>query len=146
MTDRCPYCGERVPSYSLNCPRCFRPIPREEDKKKGNTAWEGVPDSRAPAVQTYNKYIVMFLAFIPSLFGLMGLAQMYQRHFEKGFKFLAVGLVLFIIIVACSYAIFNGGFVAFLSVGFLFIAGVAFVVTYVIQAFDAYARTIFNLR
>ena len=143
MSDRCPYCGERVPSYSLNCPKCYRPIPRDEKNEKSK-AWEGVPDDRAPAVKTYNKYIVLFLALIPSLFGIMGLAQMYQGNLRKGLKFLGVGLVLFILVVLSMYAIFNGGWVGLFSVGFLFIAGGAFVVTYIVQAFDAYARTVFR--
>ncbi len=144
MSDRCPYCGELVPSYSLNCPKCYRAIPRDE-KRQDQKAWEGVPDSRAPSVKTYNKCVVLFLALIPSLFGFMGLAQMYQGRFQRGIKFLVAGLILFTIIVLCSYAIFHGGFLAFLSIGFLFIGGVAFVICYVVQAFDAYARTIFRM-
>lgn len=143
MTKKCPYCGEHLPDNSLNCPRCFRSIPRDDMKQK---AWEGVPDDRAPAVKTYNKYIVLILALIPSLFGIMGMAQIYQGYVKKGLKFLAVGLPLFLIVILCFYALLNGGLVAFLGVGALLIFGAAFVITYIVQALDAYARTIVGLR
>ena len=94
--------------------------------------------------EEYNKAIVLILALIPSLFGIMGMAQIYQGRARKGLKFLSIGLPLFLLMCLCGYGVFNGGWPAIFLVGFFFIIGCAFMITYLIQAFDAYSRTIFS--
>ena len=145
MTKKCPYCGEHLPDNSLNCPKCYHEIPRE-DKSTGktDTAWQGVPDSRAPSVKKYSKALVLILALIPAAFGIMGMAQIYEGRTKKGLKFLCVGLPIFIIMCLCGAAVFNGGWGAILFVGLFFISGIAFIITYIVQALDAYARTLFK--
>ncbi|MBP5394575.1 MAG: hypothetical protein J6Y18_01535 [Candidatus Methanomethylophilaceae archaeon] len=62
MSDRrCPYCGERVPSFTDNCPNCYRSIPREEKQE----TYRIIDDDRAPSVRRVNRRMVAFLAFIP---------------------------------------------------------------------------------
>ena len=76
MGDRkCPYCGERVPSFSVNCPNCYRSLPGEERQQE---TYRIIDDDRAPSVYRVDRRVVAFLAFIPAVFGLFGLGQMYH--------------------------------------------------------------------
>ncbi len=142
MSRKCPYCGEEVPSYSLNCPKCYKSIPREEFKVKEDIRTESIPNDRAPSVQVFNRRTVMFLALIPAAIGLMGLGQMYEREYSKGVKFLVAGIILFSAIVALivNFDSFGGG--KFLAVALAIFLFILFIGTYVVQAFDAIVRSL----
>ena len=144
MTRKCPYCGEPVPSYSINCPRCYRSIPRGEESKKKEEY--RVPDDRAPSVFTVNRKIVILLALIPAAFGLMGLGQFYEREYRKGLTFLIPGLLMFIMIVTLLTNFSSYGAAAFLAVGGVIFLLILYIVLYVIQAFDAAVRSLFPVR
>ena len=83
MSRKCPYCGEPVPSFSINCPKCYKTIPREEPKAKEQPKSERIPNDRAPSVQVFNSKLVMFLALIPAAVGLMGMGQIYMKEYGK---------------------------------------------------------------
>ena len=142
MSRRCPYCGEAVPSYSLNCPKCYKSIPRDEPKDKEDIKKGPIPNDRAPSVQVFDRRIVMLLALIPAAIGLMGLGQMYEREYVKGVRFLVVGMFLFASIVALItyYDSFGSG--KFLAVALTIFLFILFIGTYVVQAFDAIVRSL----
>ncbi len=143
MSRKCPYCGEHVPSYSLNCPKCYKSIPREEFKIEDDIRSEQIPRDRAPSVQTFDRRIVLVLALIPAAIGLMGMAQMYEREYKKGAIFLIAGLMLFIpmISIIVNLDSFGGG-TFFAAMGLVFFI-ILYIVGYVVQAFDALIRSIF---
>ena len=142
MSRKCPYCGEAVPSYSLNCPKCYKSIPREEFKVNEDIRSDNIPNDRAPSVQVFNRRTVMFLALIPAAIGLMGLGQIYEREYNKGVKFLIAGIILFGSIVALitNFDSFGGG--KFLAVALAIFLFILFIGTYVVQAFDAIVRSL----
>ncbi len=145
MRRSCPYCGEEVPSFSLTCPKCYREIPREE-KKEERRRGPSVPNDRAPATQTYSRTIILVLAILPALFGIMGMAQIYQKKTKRGLKFLAVGLASFLIMAFCMYQMITSGGWAFLLFGLAVISLLVYLGTFIAQLFDAYARSLFNFR
>ena len=132
---RCPYCGERVPSFSVNCPNCYRSLPQEEKQE----TYRIIDDDRAPSVRRVNRRTVAFLAFIPAVFGLFGLGQLYQRDWHKGFMFLLMGILMMTTIVLINLE-WSGAGAIILTIGLfiLFIGG------YLIQAFDAVVRSLFR--
>ena len=137
MGDRqCPSSGERVPSFSVNCPNCYRSLPGEERQQE---TYRIIDDDRAPSVYRVDRRVVAFLAFIPAVFGLFGLGQMYQRDWRKGFMFLMMGVLMMTVIVLINTE-FSGAGVIILTIGLfiLFIGG------YLIQAFDAVVRSLFR--
>ncbi len=142
MSRKCPYCGEAVPSYSLNCPKCYKSIPREEFKVEEDIRKSTIPNDRAPSVQVFNRRTVMFLALIPAAIGLMGLGQIYEKEYSKGVKFLIAGIILFGSIVALitNFDSFGGG--KFLAVALAIFLFILFIGTYVVQAFDAIVRSL----
>lgn len=142
MSRKCPYCGEAVPSYSLNCPKCYKSIPREEFKVEEDIRKDTIPNDRVPSVQVFNRRTVMFLALIPAAIGLMGLGQIYEREYNKGVKFLIAGIILFGSIVALitNFDSFGGG--KFLAVALAIFLFILFIGTYVVQAFDAIVRSL----
>ncbi len=141
MARKCPNCGELVPDFSVTCPKCFKEVPRKEEKPKE------VPKERAPALQTINKWIVIILAFVPSLFGFMGLAQMYQRKFKRGLFFLITGLILFAVLVSSVFYLVRSDnpFLVIVGIVIVIVFGLMFVATYIIQALDAFARLVFRV-
>ena len=144
MTRKCPYCGESVPSFSINCPKCYRDIPREEKKneEKEDIKRGTIPNNRMPSVKIIDMRIVLILALIPAAVGLMGMGQIYERYYRKGLTFLGIGLLLFIplVLVISNYDAFGSNtFVAVILTIFLLILYIAM---YAIQAFDALVRSI----
>ena len=141
MTRKCPYCGEAVPSYSVNCPKCYRDIPREEFKVEEDIR-KGVPDDRVPSVRTINMKVVILLALIPAAMGLMGMGQMYEREYSKGFFFLVPGFLMFIALVFLftNFSSFGAG--AFLAVAGIIFLLILYIGLYAVQAFDAIVRSI----
>lgn len=142
MNRKCPYCGEEVPSFSINCPKCYRSIPRNEYKIREDIRNEGVPNDRAPSIVTFNKKLVLFLALIPAAFGLFGLGQIYEREYGKGATFLVAGLLLFITIVSLITNLDSFGSGKFLAVSAVIFCLILFIIGYVIQAFDAIVRSL----
>ena len=137
MADRrCPHCGERVPSFSINCPNCYRSIPSEDPPKE---EYRIIDDDRAPSVRRVNRKLVAFLAFVPGVFGLFGLGQLYQKDWHKGFLFLLTGVLMMTTIVLINLE-WSGAGAIILTIGLfiLFIGG------YLIQAFDAVVRSLFR--
>ena len=142
MGRKCPYCGESVPSFSINCPKCYRSIPREEYRINDDPIDSGIPNDRAPSLQVYNRKTVMLLALIPAALGFMGLGQMYMKEYNKGVKFLAVGLATFIslVLLITNYDSFGSG--KFFAVALTIFLFILFIGTYVVQAFDAIVRSL----
>ena len=141
MTRKCPYCGEAVPSYSLNCPKCYRDIPREEYKVQEDIK-KGVPNDRAPSIRRINMKVVILLALIPAAMGLMGMGQMYEREYSKGFFFLIPGLLMFIALVFLFTNFNSFGAGAFLAVAGIIFLLILYIGLYAVQAFDAIVRSI----
>ena len=143
MSRKCPYCGEEVPSFSINCPKCYKDLPREEkkepkeDKKKGP-----IPNDRAPSVRIINMKLVLVLALIPAALGIMGMGQMYEGYYRKGVFFLVIGLIIFIPLVLLIANIgYMGGAAVFGVIGIIFLL-IMFIIAYAVQAFDAIIRSI----
>ncbi len=86
----CPYCGERVPSNSITCPKCYRKMHGPAGSERTDGASEGSRRSRTVAV---------LLDAIPGLFGLLGLGQLYLGH-RRSILLTLVGLVVFVASVA----------------------------------------------
>ena len=145
MSRKCPYCGEPVPSFSINCPKCYKTIPREEPRAKEQPKNERIPNDRAPSVQVYNRRVVKLLALIPAAVGLMGMGQIYMKEYGKGLEFLAVGLTTFIFLVLLITNFDSFGSFKFLAVILTIFLLMVFIVTYVIQAFDAIVRSLIPL-
>lgn len=146
MTRKCPYCGEPIPSFSLNCPKCYRNVPREEMKEEEDIKGKrsSIPDDKAPSIVTFNKKIVLLLALVPAAFGIMGMAQMYERNYKRGLTFLCIGLPLFIaLVLLISNVNAMGTGWTILSVGCILICLIFFIITYIIQVFDALVRSLF---
>ena len=137
MSDRrCPYCKELVPEFSLNCPRCYRDIPRDE------TVRRPIEEGRAPSVMMVNRRAVAMLALIPGAIGLMGLGHIYQKDYRKGGMFLCMGIVMMAAIVLLMTSIsftVSGVFSVILTVFMV----IMFIGTYLVQAFDAIVRSLF---
>ena len=142
MSRKCPYCGEPVPSFSINCPKCYKTIPREEPKAREQPKSERIPNDRAPSVQVYNRKVVMLLALIPAALGLMGLGQIYMKEYNKGVKFLIVGMTTMICLSLFISNFDSFGSWKFLAVILIIFMLMFFIGTYVVQAFDAIVRSL----
>ena len=137
MADRrCPYCGERVPSFSVNCPNCYRSLPQEESKRE---EYRIIDDDRAPSLHTVNRKAVIFLALIPGVFGLFGLGHLYQKDWHKGILFLLTG-VLMMFTMVMMLSVVGGPVGIFFFIGLL----ILFIGAYLLQAFDAIVRSLFR--
>ena len=137
MSRKCPYCGERVPTFSVNCPSCDRSLPRDEPKEQ--ETYRIIDDDRAPSLYRVNRRTVALLAFIPGVFGIFGLGQMYQKDWHKGIMFLLMGIFMMTTIVML-FSMVGGPVGIFLGIGLL----ILFIGGYLIQAFDAVVRSLFR--
>ncbi len=136
MADRrCPYCGERVPTFSVNCPNCYRSLPREEPKEE----YRIIDDDRAPSLHRVNRKAVAFLALVPGVFGLFGLGHLYQKDWHKGILFLLTGVLMMFTMVMMLSAV-GGPIGIFFFIGLL----ILFIGAYLLQAFDAVIRSLFR--
>ena len=142
MSRKCPYCGEPVPSFSLNCPKCYRSIPREEPTPEVKRGSGRIPNDRAPSVRVFDRRIVILLALVPAALGLMGMGQMYMKEYSKGMRFLAVGLTTFVCLVLLITNYDSFGAFRFLAVVLTIFLLMFFIGTYVVQAFDAIVRSL----
>jgi len=105
MTRYCPNCGAVVPEGSLNCPQCYKEIPRSgaftEKDRKGRTQEEY---KREIGERRKSMKMSLALAIVPAFFGILGLGQIYQdRRDGRGWGFLAIGLLLFLATVGLVY-------------------------------------------
>jgi len=134
---KCPHCGEYVHNNSINCPKCFKEIPRnrsitpeyviKEDKKERQR--------KAPAA-------AVLLALIPPFFGLLGLGIIFMDHKDrKGYWFLLIGLVLFLPLTALFFLMLRSGFI---SAILLFIVFLVIFLIYVSAAVAAFIETLFG--
>lgn len=140
MADRrCPYCKERVPEFSINCPRCYRDIPPEVSGRRP------IDDSRAPSVHTVNRRAIAMLALIPGAIGLMGLGHFYQKDYRKGAMFLCMGVLMMTAIVILVSGI-SASVTGVLSIVLTVFMVIMFIGTYLVQAFDAMVRSLFTIR
>ncbi len=93
MADRrCPNCGERVPSNSITCPKCFKKIPNDpepvrESNGSGSSSRTGKDRSRT---------VMLILSIVPAFVGLLGLGLIYKYPTRKrGYIALLLGLLVF---------------------------------------------------
>ena len=95
MKRRCPRCGAIVPDNSLTCPQCYTEVARD---LVGSEPLHSSEEFREQIEQRQkNMRIALILAIIPAIFGFLGLGMIYQDYRdERGWKFLGVGLVLFL--------------------------------------------------
>ena len=139
MADRrCPYCKERVPEFSINCPRCYRDIPPEASGRRP------IDDSRAPSIHTVNRRAIAMLALIPGAIGLMGLGHFYQKDYRKGAMFLCMGVLMMTAIVILVSGI-SASVTGVLSIVLTVFMVIMFIGTYLVQAFDAMVRSLFTI-
>lgn len=92
--DRCPNCGEYVPSTSTVCPKCYSTIPK-------NAIYRRPPKStNLNMKREKSETLALMLALIPPIFGLQGLGLIYLNHENRrGWYFLGIGLVLFLLLL-----------------------------------------------
>ena len=96
MRRKCPKCGAVVPDNSLTCPQCYTEVPRDlvetEPLHDRNEFREQIERRKK------NMKISLALAVIPAFFGILGIGLIYQDSRDyRGWKFLAVGAVLYIL-------------------------------------------------
>lgn len=90
---RCPYCGELVPSTSITCPRCYKKIPVEPDKRADDYRMTGESPKEG---RGFSRKLALALNIVPGFFGILGLGQIYRDWRQtRGYVFLALGLLLF---------------------------------------------------
>ena len=133
MERRCPHCGEYVSGNNLNCPSCFKDIPRNiertehtdtNDGRKGNASNSGSKRS-----------FVIILALLFGAFGFMGLGHLYIGEHKKGALFLIISLPMMIIIALLVTNIGNTGLGGtILILGALLITGLMYAGLYILHA------------
>lgn len=107
MTRYCPNCGAIVPPNSLTCPQCYCEIPRDmrEEPEPGYNPRYSTRSKEEYREQIGRRHksttVALILATIPALFGLLGLGLIYEDHRDwRGYRYLLVGLALYIIMAA----------------------------------------------
>ena len=127
MEKRCPHCGEFVSGNSLNCPSCFKDIPRDIEKTE---------ERKGPARESKkNRTFAIILALLFGAFGFMGIGHFYIGEHKKGALFLIFSLPLMIILallISNMGGLSMGG--AILTLGALLIFGIMYVGLYIIHA------------
>lgn len=90
---RCPYCGELVPSTSITCPRCYKKIPVEPERRADDYR---MTDESPRKERGFSRKLALALNVVPGFFGILGLGQIYRDWRQtRGYVFLALGLLLF---------------------------------------------------
>ena len=128
MDRKCPHCGEFVSGNSLNCPSCFKDIPRsiEKSEERDEPVYREGGKSRTFAI---------VLALLFGAFGFMGLGHIYIGDHKRGALFLVLSLPLMIILVLLlsnAGDLSLGG--AILTVGALLLFGIIYAGLYVVHA------------
>jgi len=127
MDRRCPYCGKFVSGNSLNCPSCFKDIPRnvEKTEERGQVHKES----------ERNRTLVIILALLFGAFGFMGLGHIYVGEHKKGLLFLFISLPMMIILAllfSSAGGLSLGGVI--LVVGALILLGMMYAGLYILHA------------
>ncbi|MCQ2056191.1 MAG: hypothetical protein MJY64_01795 [archaeon] len=134
---RCPYCGEIMPSFSLSCPMCYRSSHAKEEKEM-----EGLRIS-SPRIKTYNRKIIVLLALLPAAIGFGGMAQLYMKDYKKAGRFLFASLPAYTSMIILSSGISSLGHAS--ATVLAIICTILFVMSYLMQAFDALIGSIFSV-
>jgi len=127
MDRKCPHCGELVSGNSLNCPSCFKDIPRspERTEENGSVRREGGK----------NRTFAILLGLLFGAFGFMGLGHFYIGEHKKGALFLVLSLPLMIILallISNMGGLSLGG--AILTFGALLIFSIVYIGLYILHA------------
>ena len=133
MTRKCSNCGETVQSNSLTCPRCFKSVPREDFVTEST--------NKTVVEKEKNFKLFSFLTFVPSIFGFMGLGQIYFKEYKRGIFFLGAGLLLAFTIAFLLMGD-KSGIAGFLTLYVIIGLFLLFILLYVIQVIDAYSLTL----
>ncbi len=131
---RCPNCGERVPSTSITCPKCYKKIPVESKQTARSESRTGDSPRGWKVPWTPNPKYGLILDIVLGLFGLLGIGQLYCGR-KRGIVFLLGGLLFF----GCGVAILSAEITAFLSVPFF----ILYAIGYLICLFDMAMGTMF---
>lgn len=127
MVNKCPACGEPVPSNSLTCPKCYASVPRREKE----------PEREKPASGCILKsgLISLLLAVVPAPFGLLGLGLIYRNYKDhKGWAYLVFGLVVYILLFSFIRWWVNGEVIAkVLSTVMIFMLALVYVSAFFAQ-------------
>ncbi|NLU45470.1 MAG: hypothetical protein GXX87_00760 [Euryarchaeota archaeon] len=156
MTSTCPHCGVAVPSDCGRCPRCFRDIDIEAQRRRGADGAEytivesGSRRERTrrerPEKRPLSSRAVLLLATLPALFGVLGLGQIVRdRRDAVGFYFLLIGLILFIPSVLLVTDTWAGGITTGLLrvSAFVLLMG-AYLLTALVSLADLYFGSLFR--
>lgn len=126
---KCPYCGELVTSNAVTCPCCYKRI-------EGLNIDEGRDDTfEKERKHIDRKKIALLLAFIPGLFGFLGIGKIYQdKRNRSGWMFLIAGLLLFMF----------ANMIIFGTFGLMTIFAIPFIILYIILFLYALISTIID--
>ncbi|HIJ00654.1 MAG TPA: zinc ribbon domain-containing protein [Candidatus Methanomethylophilaceae archaeon] len=116
---RCPYCGTEVPANSINCPGCYREIPR----RIGGEKTKKEKDPR----------IALLLALLPGALGIWGLGHIYLGAGRRGLYFLGSGLILTLLLAALAY-----GWFLVITIVCLVLIALIWLAGFVMQALEAW--------
>ena len=97
-----------------------------EEKVPDNTYSTGRQRSRSGTV-------ALILAFIPGVFGLMGLGLMYLGAYIRGLIFLILGLPTMLVMVLLIRSISSSVVWSIIALGFVIILGIGFIILFAIQ-------------
>ncbi len=120
MSRRCRSCGATVPPNSINCPACYKEMPREEP------APPRPKDPRAALV----------LALVPAALGLWGLGHLYMGITDRGLYYLGTGIALSAALLALAY----GWFLVITIVCLVFVA-IVWLGLFALQALEVWVIT-----
>lgn len=139
MTNKCPSCGEPVPSNSLTCPRCYASIPRREEK----------PIKEKPVRKTVvkSKLVSILLAVLPAPFGLLGLGLIYEDYKDRrGWAYLIFGLVVYVMLITFIMLWARGEIIAkVLSTVMAFIMAIVYISAFFAQIAETKFGSIFKM-
>jgi len=134
---KCPHCGEYVQKNSVTCPKCFREIPREQERSPEYVINDEKKDKKRKAPKT-----AVLLSVLPPFIGLLGLGMIYiDRKNREGYWFLVAGLLLFLPMLALIYMMRSTGI---LSTFLLAIVFVIVALIYISAALAALFQTAFG--
>jgi len=123
MERRCPHCGEPVPSNSINCPACFREIPRDSttaSERKTEVGWK-------------SRGLALLLALIPAVFGGLGIGLIYLGDKKDGAIIFITGILLFFLITLLFLNFGGPPGRAVMMIGLIVMLGLAYLVLFSLQ-------------
>ncbi len=156
MTRRCPRCGTSVPDDSITCPKCYTEVPRDGTEVSGSAYGRkeyerpGYGNGGQIGKQDKSRTIALILAIVPAFFGILGLGQIYQdRRDSMGWKFLAGGLVAFILLISVIFLMDATGVLGIIMMAVpMIILGGIYVCTAIVSVADVWfgSLRIFGLK